>query len=118
LNSFGLSVWHEFSPLALKHGAVNLGQGFPSWTPPDCEFLECRSNIAVVLTAYEQAARAQTPNINPVTKGIINQYARSPGHLRLVQQLAKLYSPLVNKELNPLTNFVVTNGASGGESKS
>ena len=28
------TVWHEFSPLALEHEAVNLGQGFPDWDPP------------------------------------------------------------------------------------
>lgn len=25
------SIWSEFTPLANKHGAVNLGQGFPDW---------------------------------------------------------------------------------------
>jgi hypothetical protein len=33
LKPFGLSVWHEFSGLARKVGAVNLGQGFPGWAP-------------------------------------------------------------------------------------
>jgi L-glutamine---4-(methylsulfanyl)-2-oxobutanoate aminotransferase len=28
----------EFSPLAMKYGACNLGQGFPNWRPP--EFVE------------------------------------------------------------------------------
>ena len=25
------TVWQEFTPLAVEHGAVNLGQGFPDW---------------------------------------------------------------------------------------
>lgn len=28
------TVWPEFSPLSVKHGAINLGQGFPDWDPP------------------------------------------------------------------------------------
>jgi hypothetical protein len=28
-------VWHTFTPLAVTSKAVNLGQGFPGWTPPD-----------------------------------------------------------------------------------
>eukprot|EP00957_Ditylum_brightwellii_P204940 15341473-Ditylum_brightwellii.AAC.2 len=28
------TVWHEFSPLAVKHQSINLGQGFPDWNPP------------------------------------------------------------------------------------
>lgn len=32
---FQESVWHEFSGLARKYGAVNLGQGFPNFPPPD-----------------------------------------------------------------------------------
>lgn len=28
------TVWHEFTPLAVASGAVNLGQGFPGWAPP------------------------------------------------------------------------------------
>ena len=26
------TVWQEFTPLAVEHGAVNLGQGFPDWS--------------------------------------------------------------------------------------
>jgi len=29
------TVWHEFTPLANAHKAVNLGQGFPNWQPSD-----------------------------------------------------------------------------------
>src|SRR3546814_14816662 len=29
------TVWHEFTPLANKHSAVNLGQGFPNWECAD-----------------------------------------------------------------------------------
>lgn len=29
------TVWSEFTPLANKHKAVNLGQGFPDWETPE-----------------------------------------------------------------------------------
>jgi hypothetical protein len=32
------TVWHEFSPLAVEHASVNLGQGFPDWDPPGENF--------------------------------------------------------------------------------
>ena len=51
------TVWHEFSPLAVQHGAVNLGQGFPDWQPPE-----------FVLQAMERSLHAPRA---------ANQYARS-----------------------------------------
>ena len=29
------TVWTVMTPLAVKTGSINLGQGFPSWNPPD-----------------------------------------------------------------------------------
>jgi aspartate/methionine/tyrosine aminotransferase len=34
LAGFGTTVFSEFSALAAKHGAVNLGQGFPDFDGP------------------------------------------------------------------------------------
>ena len=31
----GSNVWTEFAELAAKYGSINLGQGFPSFAPPD-----------------------------------------------------------------------------------
>ena len=31
----GPTVWSEFGALAAETGGVNLGQGFPNWSPPD-----------------------------------------------------------------------------------
>jgi histidinol-phosphate/aromatic aminotransferase/cobyric acid decarboxylase-like protein len=44
----------------------------------------------------------------------LNQYARSAGHPRLVNALAALYSPLFGRRFNPLTEIVVTVGATEG----
>lgn len=40
-----------------------------------------------------------------------NQYCRSEGDVKLVETLAKHYSPLVGRTINPLTEVTVTVGA-------
>jgi aspartate/methionine/tyrosine aminotransferase len=65
------TVWHEFSPLANQHGAVNLGQGFPDWDPP----------------GFVQESLAAS-----VRDRHANQYARSYAHLPLARVLASEYS--------------------------
>uniref|UniRef100_A0A7S3P6A1 Aminotransferase class I/classII large domain-containing protein n=1 Tax=Amphora coffeiformis TaxID=265554 RepID=A0A7S3P6A1_9STRA len=66
------TVWHEFSPLAAQHGAVNLGQGFPDWQPPE-----------FVLQAMERSLRDPRA---------ANQYARSAAHLPLAEALVQDYA--------------------------
>ena len=92
VRSFGVTVFAEFTALANEVGAVNLGQGFPNFPAPD-----------FVKVAAQQAIGAD-----------LNQYARSAGHPRLVNALAALYSPLFGRTLNPLTEIVVTVGATEG----
>jgi hypothetical protein len=69
------TVWHEFSPLAVEHGAMNLGQGFPDWDPP-----------LFVRESMQQA-------VDPKAGRNANQYARSYAHLPLAQVLAKVGLP-------------------------
>lgn len=83
------TVWHEFTPLAQTSGAVNLGQGFPDWPSPD--FVKEALHTAL--------------------DGNFNQYTRSGGHLRLVNAIAKHYSPLMGLNLDPLTQITTTVGA-------
>jgi aspartate/methionine/tyrosine aminotransferase len=66
LAGIGVSIFTEITALAVRHGAVNLGQGFPDFPAPD--FVK------------EAAARAIRDNRN--------QYAASPGIPRLRQALA------------------------------
>jgi kynurenine---oxoglutarate transaminase / cysteine-S-conjugate beta-lyase / glutamine---phenylpyruvate transaminase len=68
------TVWHEFSPLAVKHGSVNLGQGFPDWDPP----------------AFAQ--RAMINSVDPAAGRHANQYARSYAHMPLATVLANDYT--------------------------
>lgn len=89
---FGATVFAEFSALALQVGAVNLGQGFPNFAAPD-----------FIKQAAQRAIAAD-----------LNQYARSAGHLPLVNQLVALYSPLFGRELDAQREIVVTTGATEG----
>lgn len=84
-------MFAAFTAMAQKHDAVNLGQGFPSFGTPD--FVK------------EAAARAVQEEYN--------QYSRPGGHMRLNECLASFYSPVFRRNLDPLTNITVYNGAQG-----
>ena len=87
------SVWVEFTQLVAKHNPVsNLGQGFPDFDPP--KFL---------LESLERTARDSTAH----------QYPLSKGHTPLLQAIARFYSPLYERELEPNHNVTVSNGAYG-----
>ncbi|KAG1690076.1 hypothetical protein DVH05_028414 [Phytophthora capsici] len=86
------NVFAEFSALAMQHGAVNLGQGFPTFPMP--QFVK-------------QAA------IDAINDGN-NQYTRPGGHVSYVETLAEMYSPLLNRDLDPMTEIVTFNGAQEG----
>lgn len=90
--SFGPTVFAEFTALAQRTGAVNLGQGFPNFPAPD--FIKDAAQAAIAAD--------------------LNQYARGAGHLRLVEALAHTYGPLFGRELDPLSEIVVTDGATEG----
>ncbi len=92
VQGFGATVFAEFTALALQHNAVNLGQGFPNFPAP-----------SFIKEAARQAIAAD-----------LNQYARSAGHPRLAQTLARVYGPLFGRELDPLNEIVVTTGATEG----
>ncbi|ORZ32972.1 putative aminotransferase [Catenaria anguillulae PL171] len=89
---FVQDVWSVFSPLAARTGAVNLGQGFPNFPPPD--FVK------------HAAAASIAPDMN-------NQYAHPKGAPALRQQLAATFSPLFGRALDVETNMLVTAGANG-----
>jgi kynurenine--oxoglutarate transaminase/cysteine-S-conjugate beta-lyase/glutamine--phenylpyruvate transaminase len=86
------SVWVEYIQLALEHKPLNLGQGFPDYPPPK----------------YVTDALAQVANSDNC---LIHQYTRGFGHPRLVSAIAKLYSQLIGREINPQTEVLTTLGA-------
>lgn len=92
-NLFGETIFSEITALAQKHGAVNLGQGFPDFVPP--EFVLRAANAAVERTQD-------------------HQYARGAGHPELVQTLAERLEPSLGRPLDPLAEITITVGATEG----
>lgn len=89
---FQQDVWSIFSPLAAHVNAVNLGQGFPNFKTP-----------AFIKDAACSAIHAD-----------VNQYSPPKGLLRLRKALVNEYGPLMNQQLDPETNVIVTAGANEG----
>ena len=92
IRGFGTTIFAEMTALAIEHGAVNLGQGFPDFPCPD--FLKEAAGKAL----YEDR----------------NQYARSAGAPHLVTVLASELSGEFGRDLDPLSEITVTTGATEG----
>jgi N-succinyldiaminopimelate aminotransferase len=89
LSSIGTTIFTVMSALAVQHGSINLGQGFPDTDgPPD------------VLKA---AADALMDNRN--------QYPPMPGVPELRQAVAAANARFYGLEVDPATEVVVTSGA-------
>ncbi|XP_011135040.1 kynurenine--oxoglutarate transaminase 3 isoform X2 [Harpegnathos saltator] len=86
------SVWVEYIQLALQYKPLNLGQGFPDYYAP--------KNVTDALVA---TANSDNP--------LLQQYTRGFGHPRLVNAIAKLYSKVINRDINPNQEVLVTAGA-------
>ena len=83
----GQTVWTVFGDLAVKNNAINLGQGYPDWAPP--QFV--------------------TDSLRIVTD---HQYTRPAGHPHLVNLIAARYSSHFKTSVNPNTDVAITVGAS------
>jgi len=90
LKNFGVNLWAEFSSLAVENKATNIGQGFPDFVVP--EFLQ------------DEVRKA-------VAKPAANWYTRAQGHPRLVKELATEFSPLFNRNIDPMTELMTSVGA-------
>ena len=86
------TVWQEFSPLAVEHGAINLGQGFPDWEPPDF------------------VIEAMSHSVDPKYGRNANQYARSYAHMPLANVLAEEYSTRWDRAIDPATQIATASG--------
>lgn len=86
------TVWNEFSPLSVKHGSCNMGQGFPDW-----------ESAPFIKEAMTKAVSAN-----------FNQYCRSEGDLKLVETLANYYGKQIGRVIDPKTEVTVSVGATEG----
>uniref|UniRef100_A0A672RUP5 Kynurenine--oxoglutarate transaminase 1-like n=1 Tax=Sinocyclocheilus grahami TaxID=75366 RepID=A0A672RUP5_SINGR len=85
------NIWVEFTQLAADYKAVNLGQGFPDFSPP-----------SFVQEAFCKALNGGFP---------MHQYTRAFGHPNLVKILAKFFSRIVGREIDPMEDILVSVGA-------
>jgi len=92
IGGFGTSIFTEMTRLAIKHQAVNLGQGFPDFAGPD--FVK------------EAAAAAIFADHN--------QYAPSHGVPRLRNAIAAMWGARYGREIDPDSEVTVTTGATEG----
>ena len=88
---FGETVFAKYTRLAQQHKAINLGQGFPDFAPPD-----------FVLQALRHATETN------------QQYAPLAGMPQLTDILAKIYSRRLGKTLEPVSNIQISVGATEG----
>ncbi|ATB48074.1 aminotransferase class I/II-fold pyridoxal phosphate-dependent enzyme [Corallococcus macrosporus] len=86
---FATTVFSEFSALAARHGAVNLGQGFPDFDGPD---------------AIKEAARRAIRDGG-------NQYAMGAGARELRVAIAEHSARFYGQTVDPDTMVTVTSGA-------
>jgi aspartate/methionine/tyrosine aminotransferase len=86
---FGTTIFTEMSALAIQHGAVNLGQGFPDFPGPD-----------FVKQAAADAIAAD-----------LNQYAPMPGTPRLRKAVAAEWLREHGREVDWQAEVTVTSGA-------
>lgn len=89
------NIWKDYGELAEKYKPLNLGLGYPDFHPPK-----------FVTDALAEVLSKNDP--------LLHQYSRPAGHPRLVNVLAKLYSKLLNRDVNPQTEILSTLGASEG----
>lgn len=85
------NLWVEYTGLARQYKAVNLGQGFPDYPPPE-----------YVTKALADVANGDT---------ILNQYSRGYGHPRLVKAISDIYSKIHERPIDENKEVVVTCGA-------
>jgi aspartate/methionine/tyrosine aminotransferase len=84
------TIWYKYGRLASSTGSVNLGQGFPDWSPPEFYLESLIKNF-------------NNPNVN-------HQYTRSLGSIPLCEAVAKTYSPSFGRTLDPMNEVLIVNG--------
>lgn len=92
IHQFDESIIREMTRHAHEYGAINLSQGYPDFDPPQ-----------VIVDAAVAAIR-----------GGENQYTVTWGYPPLRTRLAEIYSPKLDRELDPGVHVTVTCGVTEG----
>lgn len=82
-------IWTEFRELTERYGCLSLGEGAPGYNPPN--FL-------------------RDAMIKAIDDGD-NQYSRTMGAPELVKKIAEVYGKKIGREINPMTEVIVSSGA-------
>ncbi|KAF2884168.1 hypothetical protein ILUMI_21995 [Ignelater luminosus] len=88
------SVWEEYIQLAADYDPLDLGQGFPDFSPPE-----------YIISALDQVIKDKDI--------MLHQYTRGCGHPRLTSILSKLYSHLIGRNIHPEKEILISTGAYG-----
>lgn len=88
VRGFSETVFQTFTQLAREHGAINLGQGFPDFEPPE-----------IIMQAYREAAEGY------------QQYPPLPGMPELLAAAARAKGRLLGREIDPSRHVQITVGA-------
>jgi aspartate/methionine/tyrosine aminotransferase len=72
VQGFGTSIFTEISALAVQHGAINLGQGFPDFAGPEWVKRAAAEAIAADMNQY-----APSPGLPALRQSIADHWARS-----------------------------------------
>jgi methionine aminotransferase len=89
LPTVGTTIFTVMSRLAQEHGAINLSQGFPDFSPP--------ARLVELVTQHMIAGR--------------NQYAPMPGWAPLREAIAAKVAALYGRRVDPESEITVTSGA-------
>ena len=88
LPDVGTTIFTVMSRLAAEHGAINLSQGFPDFSPPP--------RLVELVASHMRAG--------------LNQYAPMPGLPALREAIARLVSELYGRRVTPETEITITAG--------
>lgn len=88
------NVWENYVDLAIRYNPVNLGVGCADFLPPQH-----------IIDALVQTLSSEN--------SMLHQYTRAHGHPRLITALSKLYSPIINRAIDPNDEIIACAGAHG-----